>query len=102
MISCRNPRWPVLFALLPMLAVGVLQPVSAETDDASADGIPTDARIERLREAIERERRALEHERETRRSIEQELGRTREQLERTREELEQLQRSVDPDAGTGD
>lgn len=102
MNAWRRARRPVLLAFVPMLAAGLLQPSSAETGDASADKAPTDARIERLREAIEREREALERERETRRSMEEELGRTRDELERTREELEELRRETDPDAGAGD
>ncbi|WP_070988694.1 hypothetical protein [Halofilum ochraceum] len=102
MSAWRRARWPVLLALVPMLAAGILQPLSAETDGASADKVPTDARIERLREAIEREREALERERETRRSMEEELGRTRDELDRTREELEELRRETDPDPDAGD
>ncbi len=101
MIAHRGPRWPVLLGLLPMLVAWAVQPLSAETDGASADEAPTDTRIERLREAIERERDALERERETRRSMEEELGRMRDELERTREELEQLERETDPDAAAG-
>lgn len=102
MIVHRRRRWPVLLALLPVLAGAVVQPLSAETDGEAVDEVPTDARIERLREAIEREREALERERDTRRSIEKELGRTRDELERTRERLEELEGEATPDAGAGD
>ena len=102
MTAWRRARRPVLLALVPMLAAGLLQPSSAETEGTSAGKVPMDARIERLREAIAREREALERERETRRSMEKELGRTRDELERTREELDELRRETDPDAGTGD
>ncbi len=101
MIMNRRRRWPLALALLAALAGWTVQPLSAETEGASADEAPTDARIDRLREAIEREREALERERETRRSMEKELGRMREELERTREELEQLERETDPEAGAG-
>ncbi len=97
----RGQQWPLLIALLAALAGWAVQPLRAETDGASADEAPTDARIERLREAIERERDALEREREARRSMEEELGRMRDELERTREELEQLERETDPDAAAG-
>lgn len=101
MIAHRRGRWPVRLVLMAMLAGWGAQPPSAETDRESADGIPADARIERLREAIEREREALERERETRRSIEEELGRMRDELERTRERLEELEREANPDAEPG-
>lgn len=95
MIAHRRPRWPVYLALLSILAVAIMQPLRGETDGESADEVPTDARIERLRDAIEREREALERERDTRRSMEDELGRMRDELERTREELEELEREVE-------
>ncbi len=98
----RGWRWPVLLALLAALAAGLVQPLSADTEGEAAQEVPTDARIERLREAIEREREALEDDRETRRSMEEELGRARDELERTRERLEELEREANPDAGAGD
>jgi len=101
MIATRRPPWPIVLALLQVFAGAIVQPLSAETDGAGADEIPTDARIERMREAIEREREALERERETRRSMEEELGRMRDELERTREQLEELERDLDSKAGAG-
>lgn len=97
----RQRQWRVVLALMPVLAGWAVQPLSAETDGASADEVPVDVRIERLREAIEREREALERERETHRSVEEELGRMRDELERAREELERLEREADPGAEAG-
>jgi len=95
-------RRPVLLALLVILIAGITRPLNAETHGDSADDVPTDARIERLREAIEREREALEDNRQTRRSMEAALGQAREELERTRQQVEELERAANPDAGGGD
>ncbi len=102
MIAHRRPRWAVLFALVPVLAGSGVQPLRADSEGATEDEAPADARIERLHEAIERERDALERERETRRSMEEELGRMRDELDRTREELERLERETEPGTAAGE
>lgn len=101
MNRCRGFQWPRVVVVAAMLIVSSGEPLRADPETVSAEdpGAETEARIERLREAIHRQREALEGERRTRRSLADELDRMREELERTRDTLDQLRREADPGGG---